>query len=184
MADSGATTGGRFGAGTDRATTAVVGKTLEAALVVLFVGLLTTTLHAGIAPAYERAAGEEVADRVLVAASEEIERAAPPERHGTERYGLELERRVDLPPRIASGNYRVIAEETSLRLEHPETGIEATMELAVPASVTEVTGSWRSGAETVLVIEADESGGTADESRGTADESEEIAGVTIRLESR
>lgn len=166
-----------FLVGTDRATTAVVGKTLEAALVVLFIGLLTTTLHAGIAPAYERAAGEEIADRVLVAASEEIERAAPPERHGTERYGLELERRVDLPPRIASGQYRVIAEGTTLRLEHPETEIEARTELAIPASVTDVTGTWRSGAETVLVIEAGQSDGPAEEDGGTID-------ATIRLENR
>ncbi|AUX08976.1 hypothetical protein AArcSl_1345 [Halalkaliarchaeum desulfuricum] len=162
---------------TDRATTAVVGKTLEAAIVVLFVGLLTTTLHAGIAPTYERAAGEEVADRVLVAASDEIERAAPPDRQGTERYGLEMERRVDLPPRIASGNYRVTADGTTLRLEHPETEIETAAELAVPASVTDVTGTWRSGAETILVIEAE---------RGeeTTHGDGETIGVTIRLVNR
>ena len=163
--------------GADRATSAVVGKTVEAALVVLFVGLLTATLHAGLAPAYERAAGEEVADRVLVAASEEIERAAPPDRHGTERHGLTLQRRVDLPPRIASGNYRILADGTSLRLEQPGTEIERTTDLAVPGSVRDVTGSWQSGAETVLVIEAEGS-----EENG--DEDYETVGVTIRLENR
>lgn len=155
---------------TDRATTAAVEKTFEAAIVVLFVGVLATTLHAGVAPAYERVAGEDVADRVLIAASDEIERAAPPHRPGTERHDFELERRVELPARIASGSYRLTAEGSTLRLVHPELDLVATTPLAVPSFVEDVTGTWRGGAETVLVIESDRDGGT-------------IA-VTIRLVNR
>lgn len=139
---------------TDRATTAVVGKTLEAAIVVLFVGILTTGLHAGVVPAYERAAGEDVADRVVVAASEEIERAVPAPQSGTERHEYELERRVELPTRIASESYRVTVHGRALVLAHPDPDVEATTRLAVPASVETLTGTWRSESETVLVVES------------------------------
>lgn len=157
---------------TERGTTAVVGKTLEAAIVVLLIGVLATTLHAGVAPTYERAAGDDVAERVVVAASEEIERAVPPTRTGTgiRRFDFERERRVDLPPRIGSRGYRIEADGEQLRLVHPDLDDDATSRLAVPSSVETVTGTWRSGRETVLVVESGESDGTL--------------AVTIRLVNR
>ncbi|MEF8779972.1 MAG: hypothetical protein V5A46_04780 [Haloferacaceae archaeon] len=158
--------------GVERGTTAVVGKTLEAAIVILFLGVLASTLHAGVAPTYERATGDDVADRVVVTASEEIECAVPPDRTGAgvRRFGFERERRVDLPPRIGSRSYRIEAAGEQLRLVHPDLGDNATTRLAVPSRVAAVTGTWRSGRETFVVVESDDSDGTL--------------AVTIRLVNR
>lgn len=176
MAEPGPTTAGTGGSSRlfeqntrDRATTAVVGKTLEAAIVVLFIALLSTTLHAGVAPAYERAAGEEMAERTLAAASEEIERATPPERDSVERHELEIERRIALPARIASAQYSIAADGRTLRLVHPRLDIEETTELAIPSAVETVSGTWQSESVTVLVIE------------DTGNDGDDLA---IRLESR
>ena len=67
-------------AGDERALSPVVGKTLELGIVVLFVGLLTTVLLAGVVPDYRTATGKELGERVLTTAAQEIEHAVPPDR--------------------------------------------------------------------------------------------------------
>ena len=91
--------------GDARGVTPAVGKTLEIGLVVLYVALVTTVLLAGVVPEYRAAAGAEVGDRVLVAASQDVERAVPPD--GTDTT---VERTVQLPATIAGTGYRIRAD--------------------------------------------------------------------------
>lgn len=52
----------------DRAVSPVVGKALEAALVVLFIGLVTTSLYGSVLPSYRTTAGDGVGERTLASA--------------------------------------------------------------------------------------------------------------------
>ena len=132
----------------DRAMTPVVGKALEATLVVLYVGLVTAALYGGAVPEYRSSAGTEVAERALADAATDIERAVPPDaRSATVRV------RVDLPPTIAGRAYRVRAEENELHLDHPDPQVATTAPLILPDRVDGVSGTWASGAETEVRIE-------------------------------
>lgn len=139
--------------GCSRAVVPMVGKALEAAIVVLFIGTMTTALYGGVVPEYRAAAGDEVADRALVAAAGEIEGAVPPNARG-----VTAETRVALPSAIRNANYRIVANGTTLRLEHPDDEITGTHRLALPDYVRRVEGAWRSGAETTVVAETEGDG--------------------------
>lgn len=156
----------------NRATAAVVGKTLEAALVVVLIGLLTTTLHAGIAPSYERTAGGDVADRVLVAAADDIEQAASVTRETTPRQSVQMQRTIHLPEKIAAGSYRVTADDGHLTLTHTGMNLERETALALPDAVQTVTGTWRSDALTILVVNGEPTGSPPN-----------VTNVSIRLEN-
>jgi len=136
----------------DRATSPVVGKALEAGLVVLFVGLLTSTLFGNVVPAYRAAAGQELAERTVAGAADRIEGSVPPDaRDATVR------RRVDLPDTIAGAAYRVRVDGRWLVLDHPDPRIEASTRFAFPDRVASVRGTWESGGEpTVTVRSADD----------------------------
>ena len=132
----------------DRAMTPVVGKALEATLVVLYVGLVTVALYGGAVPEYRSSAGAEVAERTLADAATDVERAVPPDaRSATARV------EVDLPPTIAGSAYRIQADDGRLRLDHPDPQVAATAPLVLPARVDDVSGTWESGAETEVRIE-------------------------------
>lgn len=139
--------------GTDRAVVPMVGKALEAAIVVLFIGTMTTALYGGVLPEYRAAAGDEVADRALVAAAGEIEGAVPPNARD-----VTAETRVTLPSAIRNANYRIVANGTTIRLDHPDDEIGGTHRLALPSYVRRVEGIWRSGAETTVVATSEGDG--------------------------
>jgi len=139
--------------GTGRAVVPMVGKALEAAIVVLFIGTMTTALYGGVVPEYRAAAGDEVADRALVAAAGEIEGAVPPNARS-----VTAETRVTLPSAIRNANYRIVANGTTIRLEHPDDEIGGTHRLALPRYVRRVEGTWRSGAETTVLAETEDDG--------------------------
>lgn len=130
-----------------RGVTPAVGKTLEVGIVVLFVGLVTTTLLGGVVPNYRAAAGEEVGSRVLATAAQEVERTVPP----TAR-DVTVRRTVDLPTSIAGSNYEIRVDGRSLVLDHPEQRISGRLRLSLPPRVDRVEGAWQSGADTVVAV--------------------------------
>jgi len=132
----------------DRAVAPVVGKALEAGLVVLFVVLVTTALSTAVVPGYERVAGQRVADRTLAGAAERVQQAVPPAiRHAAARS------RVDLPRTIAGQGYRVRTDGRALVLDHPDDALVARSRLALPAHVVRVEGSWSSRQPAVVSVD-------------------------------
>ncbi|MFB6107601.1 MAG: hypothetical protein ABEJ82_02020 [Haloplanus sp.] len=146
----------------DRAQADVVGKALEVALAVLFVGLVTTLLYGGVVPAYGTAAGDAVAERTVALAAERTQQAVP-----AVGRRVNATARVDLPTTIAGAAYEVRVENRTLVLDHPDPEIGARAQLALPGTVETVDGRWRSGDDAVVRV------------RGNATE-----GLTVRLTER
>ncbi|WP_254838427.1 DUF7266 family protein [Natronomonas marina] len=136
-----------------RATSPVVGKAMEATLVVLYLGLVTTALYGGAVDGYRGAAGAEVADRTLADLSTDVERAIPP---ATTAATVRIE--TELPPTIAGTAYRVRAGPDELVLEHPDPRVATTAPLVLPDRVVAVSGTWESGDEATLRVESVEDG--------------------------
>ncbi|MWV63415.1 hypothetical protein GRS48_01015 [Halorubrum sp. JWXQ-INN 858] len=129
----------------------MVAKSLEAAVVVLFIGVLTTGLYAGVVPDYRSATAAEVGDRTLVEAANEVEVAVP-----ANATGVRAERRIDLPTTIRSDGYRIAAvdpasEPPRLELRHPHSSVEGSRSLALPPHVVAVDGAVTGGDGTVVI---------------------------------
>lgn len=131
----------------DRAISPVIGKSMEATLVVLYIGLVTTALYGGAVPEYRAEAGSEVAERTLADAATDIEAAIPPE-----TTGARVTRDVELPATIAGEAYRVHADGDRLVLDHPNPAIDETVPLVLPARVVRVSGTWQSGADPQVIV--------------------------------
>lgn len=163
--------------GTDeRGVSPVVGKSLELGLVVLFLGMMTTALYGGVVPNYRTAAASEVGDRAVVAAAERIETAIPP---NATRVHAEIG--VDLPATLRGRGYRVRARNDTLVLAHPNDAVDARTRLALPSAVGNVSGTWNSGGDTVVVVDSGESGGGA--GAGSGDDAASH-GLWVRLVTR
>lgn len=136
-----------------RGLTPAIGKALEVGVVVLFVGVVSTALYGGFVPSYRAAVGDEVADRTVVTAAEEVENAIPP---AAQR--VRAVHRVDLPRSIRGSTYRIDADNGSLVLDHPESAVGARTRLALPDRVDRVEGAWQSGGDPMVVVERSPSG--------------------------
>jgi hypothetical protein len=137
----------------DRAVSPVVGKTLEAGLVVLLLALLTTTLYGSVVPGYRTAAGEEVGERVLASAAERVQQAVPPNAtRATARY------RVDLPATIRGSDYTIRVDGRELVLDHPAGRVGGRVQLALPRHVDTVAGEWSSRERAVVEVTTTGSG--------------------------
>ncbi|WP_267642399.1 DUF7266 family protein [Haloarchaeobius amylolyticus] len=132
----------------DRGLSPVVGKVMETSVVLLYLGLLTTTLYAGVVPDYRAATGDEVADRTLSAATQRVEAAVPPN-----ASRVTVRRTVDLPRTIRGDPYEVRTTGDRLVLAHPDHRVTSEATLALPAHVVRVEGNWTSSAPAVLVVE-------------------------------
>jgi hypothetical protein len=132
----------------DRAVSPVVGKSLEATLVVLYIGLVTTALYGGAVPDYRAEAGDEVAERTLAAATTDIESAVPPS-----AVEATVTREIELPATIAGEAYRVRAADDRLLLDHPNPDVRGSMPLVLPERVVAVSGTWRSGEDARVLME-------------------------------
>jgi len=137
-----------------RAVTPVVEKTITMGIVVLFVGGMTTALFGTAVPTYRDAVGTELGERVLATASEEVERAVPPN-----ATVVRSERVVKLPATIRGSAYRIRVDGRSLVLDHPDIGTLRSRP-ALPPTVTTFTGEWQSGGATVVTVRS-VSGGLA-----------------------
>lgn len=129
----------------DRAQSSVVGKALEAGIVVLYISLLTMALFAGAVPAYEEVAADRVADRTVAAAAQRIHQAVPPPARS-----VEATRAVDLPATIGGTAYRIRVEGRTLVLDHPD--VAARARLALPTTVDRVGGEWASGESSTVEV--------------------------------
>ena len=131
----------------DRATSPVVGKALEASLVVLYIGLLSAVLYGQVVPGYRTTAGAELGDRVLAEAAQEVQQAVPPD-----AAAVSVRMRVDLPETIRGRVYALRAANGSLVLNHPNPAIDGRARLALPPTVASVRGSWTSGSPAVVEV--------------------------------
>lgn len=122
----------------DRAMSPVVSKAMEATIVVLYIGLVTTTLYAGVVPEYRTTAGSEVAERTVADVATDVERAIPPE---STRATVDVT--VSAPSTIAGDDYRIRAEADRLVLEHPDPAVSTSIPLVLPNRVVNVSGSWQ-----------------------------------------
>ena len=145
----------------NRGLSTVVEKLLSLSVVMLYITLLTTVLYGGSLPAYRGAVGEQLGERTLAEATAEVERAVPPPGRD-----VAASRRVDVPATIDGAGYRIRANGTHLLLDHPDDEVGGHARPAVPGRVTNVTGEWESGGDTVVTV-----GGSRDN-------------VTVRLEER
>ncbi|MFH5798049.1 hypothetical protein [Haladaptatus sp. CMAA 1911] len=138
---------GRTAGPDDRAVSPVIGKVLEAGLVVLYIGLLTTTLYGGIVPKYRTAVGDEVGQRVLSKSAERIQQAVP--EVGT---NVRVRLRVSLPETVRGSGYVVRADGESLTFDHPNERLNSTVRLALPSRVATVRGNWSSREPAFIVV--------------------------------
>lgn len=118
----------------------VVGKAVEATLVVLYLGLVTATLYGGAVPEYRAAAGEEVAERIASNVATDIQDAVPPE-----AVAAETQVEIELPATIAGETYRIYADDGRLVLDHPNPDVSTVVPLVLPDRVLDVSGTWESG---------------------------------------
>lgn len=136
-----------------RAVSPVVGKALEVSVVVLYIGLVSTTLYGGVVPGYRSAAGDELADRTLAGVTQHVEDAVPPA-----ATDVAVRRAVDLPRTIRGEPYHVRVENRTLVVDHPDPRVSAAAPLALPPSVVRVEGSWSSTARAFVVVERTDAG--------------------------
>lgn len=136
----------------DRGVTAVAGKVLEIAIVLVYVSLLSATLYGSVVPDARTTADRTVADRALAAAVEEIRRAVPPSGTGTVTVT------VDLPARIGGQPYTIRAIGDTLVLDHPSAATSSHVALLLPERVAGVVGHWESDGRTRLVVTASDVG--------------------------
>jgi hypothetical protein len=132
---------------TDRGFAPVVGKGLEAVVVVLYVAALVTTLHGGVLPEYRAAAAAEVSDRTLASTAAQIEASIPPR-----ASSVSVRRTVDLPTTIGRSTYRIRLANDSLVLEHPDPAVGDRVRLALPDRVATTESSWQSDDRTVIRV--------------------------------
>ncbi|AFK18321.1 hypothetical protein E6P09_06020 [Haloferax mediterranei ATCC 33500] len=147
-----------------RAVVPVVGKALEAAIVVLFIGLLTTILFGGVVPDHRDAVGHELADKTLSTAAERVETTATvPDAavRGTHQAT------VDIPRSIRGSTYRIefvqnatLATDANvtapaLVLDHPNDAFDRQLPVTLPESVS-VSGTWDSGTDCVVRVVVDD----------------------------
>lgn len=136
-----------------RAVSPVIGKVLEAGLVVLYIGLLTTTLYGSVVPEYRTTAAEEVSERVLANSVQRVQQAVPPD-----RSSVRSEYRVDIPDRIAGQTYEIRVSNRSLVLSHPNKRVRTSTSLALPNTVTAIEGNWTSDEPAVISVRESKDG--------------------------
>jgi hypothetical protein len=140
----------------NRAAAPVVGKALEIAVLLVFVGVVSAALFGSLVPTYRTAAGEEVGDRTLVAVAGQIDTAAAVTDSVVERRVT-----VSMPQTIRGAAYvvRAVDERGPQRLElgHPHPGIDGSVPLATPPAAA-VDGTLRSTSEPTVVVTRNASG--------------------------
>ena len=134
-----------------RAATPAVSKVFELAIVVLYIGVMTTALYGGVVPEYRDAAGARVGDRALATAAGGVENSVPATETATR---VDRQVRIDLPDTIRGEGYwlRVDGEAAALVMDHPRTAVGGRLPLALPASVHSVSGRWSSYEPAVVAV--------------------------------
>jgi hypothetical protein len=131
----------------NRALSTVVEKLLSMGLVLLYIGLMTTTLYGGTVPAYQSAVGAELGDRTLAEATARVEQAVPPDARA-----VSTTVRVTLPDTIDGTGYSIRADGDALVLDHPDPDIGGRSQPVLPDRVDTLDGKWQSGSPTVVTV--------------------------------
>ncbi|WP_435180056.1 DUF7266 family protein [Halorussus sp. AFM4] len=139
--------------GDERAVSPVVGKALEAGIVVLYVAFLSATLYGGVVPEYRTAAGAEVGERVLAQSAARIQQAVPAGAREVESRAT-----VSLPRTLRGRAYAIRVVNRTLVLDHPRDGIDGQVALALPETVESVRGNWSSREPAVVVVRSEGDG--------------------------
>jgi hypothetical protein len=129
-----------------RGLTPVVSKALGVSLLLLYVGLVATSLYGGVVPDYRDEVGRELGERTLAGASLAVEDAVPPS-----AADATATRRVDLPATIRGSAYEVRVANRSLVLDHPRFTLRRP--LTLPNRVVGVSGGWDSTATAWVRVE-------------------------------
>jgi len=149
---SDAAEGGAAGDRCDRALSAVVGKTLEAGIVVLYISMLIGVLYGGVVPEYQATTGAELGERVLAESALEVQSAVPADPDATATVHHDLPRSIDNEP------YRVVARNDSLAMIHEDRAVGGEVPLALPPDVVRIEGEWESTAPAVVRVETTPAG--------------------------
>ncbi|EMA11482.1 hypothetical protein SAMN05443574_103184 [Haloarcula vallismortis] len=131
----------------NRALSTVVEKLLSMGLVLLYIGLVTTTLYGGTVPAYQSAVGAELGDRTLAEATARVEQAVPPDARV-----VSATVRVSLPETIDGAGYSIRTDGDALVLDHPSPEIGGRTQPLLPDRVDTFEGEWQSGSPTVVAV--------------------------------
>lgn len=131
----------------NRALSTVVEKLLSMGLVLLYIGLVTTTLYGGTVPAYQSAVGAELGDRTLSEATARVEQAVPPDARA-----VSTTVRVSIPDTIDGTGYSIRTDGDALVLDHPDPEIGGRTRPVVPDRVGSLEGNWQSGSQTVVTV--------------------------------
>ncbi|MFC6756230.1 MULTISPECIES: DUF7266 family protein [Haloarcula] len=131
----------------NRGLSTVVEKLLSLSIVVLYITLLTTVLYGGSIPSYHGAVGAQLGERALAEATAEVERAVPPRGRS-----VAASQRVALPATIDGSAYSIRANGTHLLLSHPDDEVGGQARPVLPDRVENVTGTWDSGNDTVVIV--------------------------------
>ena len=131
----------------ERGVVPVVGKTLEALIVLLYVASLVAALHGGVLPEYRAAAAGEVSERTLATAADRIEASVPPR-----ATAVDVTRSVTLPDTIDRATYRIRVDDGRLVLDHPDPALSGRVPLALPERVVTVEGTWESDHTTAVRV--------------------------------
>lgn len=131
-----------------RGVSTVTAKTLELAIGILFIAVVTALLFGVTVSEYQAAVGEELAERTLDRLATQITAAIP-----ADSVRLNRQVRVQIPARIHSQQYQITAISTEqgaiLALTHPSDRIAAQRVVAV-SNATVVHGEIQS--EAVVTI--------------------------------
>lgn len=129
-----------------RAVAAVVEKVVVIGLVTMFVSGFGAALFGGVVPEYRASAADELAERSLAAVTHSVETTVP-----AARATANVTQTVTVPATIAGSTYRFTLIDRRLHLRHPDTTLDATTRLAVPADVEVQNGSVSAGAVRISV---------------------------------
>ncbi|WP_132057079.1 DUF7266 family protein [Halorussus amylolyticus] len=136
-----------------RGVSPVVGKALEASIVVLYISVLGATLYGGVVPDYRTAAGAEVGERVLSQSAQRVQQAVPGvARSAATRTGVEARTEVSLPETLRGRAYSIRADNRTLVLDHPRDDVGGRVRLALPQTVESVEGEWSSRDSALVVV--------------------------------
>lgn len=137
----------------NRGVTPVVGKGLEIAVVLVYVGLVAGVMYGNVVPTARDAGASAVADRTLVEAAGAIDDAIP-----QTGASVTVDHRVELPDRIDGQRYRIQWTGGALVLEHPDPAVRSRLPVALPDRVVAVRGSWNGSGTAVVRVRSTPAG--------------------------
>ena len=143
-----------------RGLSPVVEKSLVTGIALLYIGSMMGLLLGGVVPTYQTATGEQLSERTLATAANDVETASSGLVGNVSKTVT-----IDLPPTIDRSGYELRLSDETLTLDHTDDTYDRNTTVALGKNVTSAEGRWQSGGE--LVVKVD---GTAEERTVTIEE--------------